>query len=128
MHLSTKLRTLRITRKLTLAEVSQLTGLSVSFLSDVERGKTKASLDSLGKLATSYLLSIDELLKDVELESSTSKSDLPDGLAQWIEQNPQLDKSIIDLMRSAESRAIIKNRSNQDWQELYYALRRIYSR
>jgi transcriptional regulator with XRE-family HTH domain len=48
------LRTLRKLRELTLKEVAADTGLSVSFLSDIERGRTNPSFDTLTKLAKRY--------------------------------------------------------------------------
>lgn len=49
-----KLRTLRTERKLTLADVSRLTGLSITFLSRVETSKAKISVSTLQKLAVFY--------------------------------------------------------------------------
>lgn len=61
--LSAHLRELRESHKLTLQQVSKQTRLSISFLSDVERGKTP-SLVTLSKLARCYgaeiILSIGE--------------------------------------------------------------------
>lgn len=54
MTLSNDLRWLRKMRKLTLKQVSQQAGLSISFLSDVERGRTQPSLRTLEKLVDAY--------------------------------------------------------------------------
>lgn len=48
------LRAMRKARGLTLREVSELSALSVSFLSDLEHGRTRPSLDTLERLATAY--------------------------------------------------------------------------
>ncbi|PIC99617.1 helix-turn-helix domain-containing protein [Sporosarcina sp. P29] len=45
------LKSLRKERKLTLKELAGLTGVSISFLSQVERGKSSVTLESLKKVA-----------------------------------------------------------------------------
>lgn len=52
--LGTRIRELRISRNLTLEQVSAETGLSVSFLSTVERNKASISVENLEKLASYY--------------------------------------------------------------------------
>src|SRR5699024_4755072 len=46
-----KIKELRLERKMTLKEVSEETGLSLSFLSQIERGASSLSITSLKKLA-----------------------------------------------------------------------------
>lgn len=53
-ELGSTLRTMRKTNRLTLKQASELTGLSLSFLSDVERGIVDPSLTTLQKLALCY--------------------------------------------------------------------------
>ncbi|MGA2629382.1 MAG: cupin domain-containing protein [Terriglobia bacterium] len=53
-----RLRNLRLRRHLALAAVSKATGISVSFLSAVERGQMSASVGTLRKLARFYEVSI----------------------------------------------------------------------
>ena len=48
------LRAIRIHNRMTLKNVADRTGLSVSFLSDMERDVTQPSLRTLRKLATCY--------------------------------------------------------------------------
>ncbi|HSP21550.1 MAG TPA: XRE family transcriptional regulator [Planococcus sp. (in: firmicutes)] len=45
------LKTLRKERKLTLKELAERTGVSISFLSQVERGKSSVTLESLRKIS-----------------------------------------------------------------------------
>lgn len=51
-----KIKELRIKNNLTLAEFSEKTGLSVSFLSQIERGTTNLALTSLRKIADAFNL------------------------------------------------------------------------
>lgn len=52
------LKQFRQIKKLRLKDVSQQTGLSISHLSEVERGKTRPSLDTLNKLLCIYKTSV----------------------------------------------------------------------
>ncbi len=66
MMLGTELRRLRKNSQLKLREVSAATNLSISFLSDMERDRTKPSLDTLEKLASFYGVSPSEILRRAE--------------------------------------------------------------
>src|SRR5260221_11347389 len=60
------MESIRIARKqrdMTLAQVAARTGLLVSFLSDLERGRTNPSLSSLRKLAPCYGVHVARLLE-----------------------------------------------------------------
>jgi len=65
------LKTLRKDRKLTLKELAAKTGVSISFLSQVERGKSSVTLESLKKIADaldvnpSVFFAKDDLLDDL---------------------------------------------------------------
>jgi len=48
------LRTVRLQHEMTLVQVSHISGLSVSFLSDIENDRSMPSLRTLQALATSY--------------------------------------------------------------------------
>lgn len=52
MDIPSQLRLMRGVRGLTLAQVAEGTGLSVSYLSDLERGRTNPSIETLEKIAT----------------------------------------------------------------------------
>lgn len=66
MQLGERLRQLR--RPLTLKDVAALTGLSVSYLSDIERGRTEPTLRTLVKLAKLHRITVGVLLMPVRLE------------------------------------------------------------
>lgn len=52
--LAADIHSLRAVRQMTLAELAAKTGLSVSFLSDIECGRTSPSLSTLEKIANAY--------------------------------------------------------------------------
>jgi transcriptional regulator with XRE-family HTH domain len=64
--LGDRLRELRVDRNLTLKQVSEETGLSVSFLSLVERDKVSISVDNLERLARFYQVRLVHLFQGVE--------------------------------------------------------------
>jgi transcriptional regulator with XRE-family HTH domain len=90
--LGDRLREFRLDRNLTLKQVSDETGLSVSFLSLVERDKVSISVDNLERLARYYGVRLVHLFQGVEDSSVliTHGSQLPIE-----ETNPQ--KSISDI-------------------------------
>jgi transcriptional regulator with XRE-family HTH domain len=52
--LAQEFRNARTSRGLTLADVAANTGLSVGYISDIERGRTRPSLQTLGTLERFY--------------------------------------------------------------------------
>lgn len=67
IRLHQRLRSLRKQHHRTLMDVASQAGISVSYLSDVERGRTLPSLEVLEQIALGYGLSIGELLVDVSI-------------------------------------------------------------
>ncbi len=55
------LRILRKQHKLSLKELSEKTGISVSFLSSIERGEKSPTLDTLLKLSSAFNINISEM-------------------------------------------------------------------
>jgi transcriptional regulator with XRE-family HTH domain len=100
---------------LTLKEVHERTGLSVSFLSEVERGKTNPSVETLKKLANCYNVPVSELVPEENRE-------LPNSLEEAREQL-NISDEIIDLMMKVEFRSDKKYNSLEDWRQLYYSLK-----
>ena len=68
VRLSEQLARLRSERQLTLAQVSEATGLSVSFLSAIERGQANASVATLQKMAHLYCVTVRSFFGDSSAE------------------------------------------------------------
>ena len=66
MSLGATLRRIRKNQRLTLTKVSEQTNLSVSFLSDIERGKANPSMESIEKLSDVYCVDVDVLVRELE--------------------------------------------------------------
>lgn len=58
---------------LTLAEVKEKSDLSISYLSDLERGRTNPSLDTLKQLAGIYKTTVSELMEETESNRSSEE-------------------------------------------------------
>lgn len=126
MNLGEKLRMLRkSTRELTLVEVAKQTGLSVSFLSDLERGQTRPSLDTLEKLSKFYSVNINELIETINTDGKNRK--LPPGLQKLLEIT-KIDDDILDLMLTAEQRSKVQPKSKEDWEKYYYSFKILLGR
>ncbi|WP_175561936.1 helix-turn-helix domain-containing protein [Kaistia soli] len=73
MKLGKRIRDARRQRRLTLERVASMTGLSVGFLSQVERNITKPSLASLALIAQSLEMTVSGLLQESDLPISVSR-------------------------------------------------------
>ncbi len=69
MKLSERLRLIRKQHKYTLKNLSEKTGLSVSYLSDMERGISSPSMESAEKIAKVYNLDLSGLFTGVEINA-----------------------------------------------------------
>ena len=65
-EISKEIRRVRLERGITLKELSDATGLSVSFLSQVERGESNMTITSLKKIADALGVSMKNLFPDEE--------------------------------------------------------------
>ncbi len=124
MDLGSKLKNIRKNIKgYTLQEVFEGTEISVSFLSDMERGKTKPSLETLQKLASFYQVNLSDLL-DEDQENKLEQKDLyPPGLRELLQEDANLDPEVIEVMLTMERRAKRKPETKDQWREYYYSLK-----
>lgn len=70
MKLSKRIKDLRTQANWTLADLSNKTGKSVSFLSDIEHDRSSPSIETLWSVAGAFDLSLVDLLTGVERDSS----------------------------------------------------------
>ncbi|MCG8514515.1 MAG: helix-turn-helix domain-containing protein [Halanaerobiales bacterium] len=78
MNIGAKIRKLRKKNNFTLKDLSKKTGLSISFISDIENGRRKPRLDNLNKLAEALNLPPDALLSEIKnkIEYNTEVKEL----------------------------------------------------
>lgn len=127
MRLADRFRELRSANDLTLKNLAELTGLSVSYLSDIERGRTMPSLDTLTTLATAFRMTVTDLLTGVDFAGERTIASLPAGLHELMmdkEFKDELTQDWIDLLTRIELRGT-RPSSKQDWLELYLHLKRV---
>jgi transcriptional regulator with XRE-family HTH domain len=125
MRLKDKLRELRTGRNLTLKNLAEVTGLSVSYLSDIERGRTNPSLKTVEALAEALEVSVQTLLVGVEFVEETNPDDLPEGLKQLIsdsEFSDEINSDWIELLSKIQMRGK-RPQTKRDWMLLYLQLR-----
>lgn len=127
MKLCERLREMRKERGLRLKDIAVVTKLSMPYLSDLERGRTNPSLDTLIVLARSYNLSLKDLLEPVEFGGIGSGVPLPNGLADLYNDpvmGAQLTPEWVHTLSRIELRGK-RPQSKQDWFEIFLHLKRI---
>ncbi len=127
MRLKDRVRELRTGQNLTLRNLAEATGLSVSYLSDVERGRTNPSLKTVDLLADALGVSVNSLLTGVEFMEKPSEEDLPPGLRDLVNDEEYEDKITsdwVELLNKIQMRGK-RPQTKQDWLELYLHLRRV---
>jgi len=67
MKIGEKLKFLRNEKDYTLKQLAQITGISISFISDIENGRRKPGLDNLEKLAVGLSVSASELIAEADV-------------------------------------------------------------
>ena len=116
-----ELRRIRRSRHETLAQVSEGSGISLSYLSGLERGYKSPSLDTLSRLADYYGVTVRDLLAEEARVRRRSPS-LP-GLADFVKQmNGSLSEDMKSLLVHVNSKARNPATSKEDWMRYYYTL------
>ena len=127
MKLGQRLRLIRKENQLTLKKLSQLSGLSVPYLSDMERGVVNPSVDTLRKVAEAYNISVKDIISGVKGLGEPSNTDYPEGFQAFLKQYETLYK-ISDDWKESLLKVDFRGRrptSETEWLELYLYLRRI---
>ena len=129
MEIGLELRAIRKSQRHTLSKVSEETGLSVSFLSDLERGRTRPSLDTLEKLATFYQVPLNSILVNAEASSSPVARSYPAGFEGFLKSVPGgVDEEFQELFLRVETRSKRRAETREEWLQLYYSLKSILGR
>lgn len=127
MKLHERLRELRQERGQRLKDVSDIAGISIPYLSDLERGRTNPSLETLQTLAGAYGISVHDLLEPVEFYGEQTQSALPRGLAELV-ADPVLGAQISGDWVNSLSRIELRGKrpqTKEDWYDIYRNLKRI---
>jgi transcriptional regulator with XRE-family HTH domain len=127
MQLGDRIRELRKKKGETLKVTSEGAELSVSYLSDIERGRTNPSLQTLEALANHFSITVTDLLSGVEFAGTKTENALPPGLADLLndeEFGQQIDDGWVELLVKINLRGK-RPQTKLQWLELYLSLRRI---
>lgn len=125
MRLADRLRELRIKRQAKLKDVADGTGLSVSYLSDLEHGAS-ASLNTLGQIANFYHLSLVDLVTGLDGWGNASWEGLAPGLRSLLETN-QIDKQAASDLNKISLRGK-RPQTEDEWLSVYCLLKVIVER
>lgn len=114
MELGKRLRELRQGAKMALLDVKKKTGISVSHLSDIERGRARPSLETLTALAQCYGISMVDLMEGID---STPKLVDIAGLRELVEKG-QIPRDWAGLLSRIEWRGK-RPQDERQWMMLY---------
>ena len=78
IHIGKAFQNYRLMNNLTQNDVSNITGLELRHISQLERGQTKGSIDTLLKLCNAYKITPDVILFDILDEDTKSKVQMYD--------------------------------------------------
>jgi len=127
MKLHERLRELRQERGQRLKDVAEIAGISIPYLSDLERGRTNPSLETLQTLASAYDITVHDLLEPVEFYGDATGGNLPRGLVDLMQDpvlGPQITPDWVRSLARIELRGK-RPRDKQEWYEIFLHLRRI---
>lgn len=96
--ISSKLRDLRKSKNMSLKTLSEHTGISITFLSDIEHGRGKPSIDTLKAISSAFNVSPSYFIDDIV-------------------SNKSVDNEILELIKDYD------NWNNSDKEELIYYLK-----
>lgn len=125
MNIGERLRELRLGNNMTLLEVREKTGLSVSHLSDMERGRAKPSFDALGSLALCYGITMSDLMAGVD-PAVVEPSNYPAGLRELVVRGGVSDEWA-EVLSRIEFRGK-RPTSIRDWELLHTYLRTTFEK
>lgn len=127
MKLQDRLKELRNSSNLTLKEIAGRSGLSVSYLSDIERGRTIPTLNTLEAIANSLELSVIDLLTGVDFAGESTGAGLPSGLSELMQDDEyghEITPEWVETLSKIQMRGK-RPQTKREWLELYLYLKRI---
>lgn len=127
MELHERLKELRSDRQLTLKELAERSGLSVSYLSDIERGRTVPTLATLEAISNALTVTVVDFLSGVDFAGEITDASLPGGLVE-LRDDPtygsQLTPEWIETLSKIQMRGK-RPETKDDWLMLFLQLKRI---
>lgn len=129
MAIGKKLKSLRGEKEFTLKQLSQLTGISISFISDIENGRRIPGLENLKKLAKGLSVSSSELIAetDVGVPAISESNKLDNTEDEFDEISSFIVNLTIEELENIHSRPelieLIKETNNSSREEILKTIR-----
>jgi len=127
MTVGQRVREIRKQRGLTLKEVAEATGLSLTYLSDVERERTQPSLKTLQRIAGGLNVTTTDLMRGVANLGEETEEALPPGLREFIEDpywKGQVNSEWIETLMRVDYRGK-RPETMEGWRQLFLTLQGI---
>jgi transcriptional regulator with XRE-family HTH domain len=127
MRLQDRLKELRTNRDLTLKGVAERSGLSVSYLSDIERGRTTPTLNTLEVIAEALEMSVIDFLTGVDFAGELTDASLPPGLSDLLQDDEyghEITPEWVETLSKIQMRGK-RPQTKREWLELFLYLKRI---
>ncbi len=131
MNVGDKIRKIRQSKKLTLGELSKLTGITISGLSQIERGLNNPSLDTLTKITKALGVPIMSLFVEEKKSSEEvltkrgkrSKVMFPEAEIVYEPLSPIINSNIEFLLAQIEEGKGQKSQVTHEGEECVYVIR-----
>lgn len=127
MKLNERLKELRKEREFTLKKLAEISELSVSYLSDIERGRTVPTLSTLETIASALNVTIIDLLSGVDFAGEQTAASLPQGLVE-LKRDPtygdQITPEWVETLSKIQMRGK-RPETKDDWLMLFLQLKKI---
>ena len=130
MKLGERLRLIRKEHRMTLKGLSERAGLSVPYLSDVERDLVNPSVETIQKIAKAFNMTVRDLFSGVEEVGESAPTTYPAGFESFLMDFESSYGSISNDWKELLLKINFRGRrpsSQTEWLELYLSLRRILS-
>jgi len=127
MQLHERLRELRTERGLKLRDIAGQATISVPYLSDLERGRTTPSLETVQALAAAYSITVHDLLHGVEFYGESTAAGLPTGLQALLADptyGPLITPDWVRTLQRIELRGK-RPQEKEAWLAIFLQLRRV---
>lgn len=127
MTIGQRIRERRKEQGLTLKQLAEKTDLTVTYLSDVERDRTRPSLKTLGRVAEGLGIGTTDLMAGADDLGDKTDEALPVGLREAREDETwgkHIDDDWVRTLQRLDYRGR-RPQSKEDWLEVFINLRRV---
>jgi len=129
-YISNKIKRLRLEKKMTLKDLSEKTGLSVSFLSQIERGSSSLAITSLKKISDAFNINISYFFEEIEnhnyrvLEDEQKPFKLEGSNNQYIRLAGKFpERKMEPMLVTIEPNKIFVEKYSHPGEEFYYVIK-----